>query len=185
MSNIPFVQVSASRHKGLLIAVLGGLAFVNVGAWLWTLVAFQDKPSLLGVAVIVYGLGWRHAMDADHIVAIDNATRKLVEDKKRPVSVGLFFALGHSAIILGGSALIAYSAGLVSVYERLNGIGEVVGTGASALFLFAIAAANIAILTKTYSNYRRLTMAGRPSRFALTIPKGSRRDCSGRFFDLS
>jgi high-affinity nickel-transport protein len=158
-----------SSRRARIIAILGGLVILNMGAWLWALLSFHDQSALLGLALIVYGLGLRHAIDADHIVAIDNVTRKLVEENQRPVSVGLFFAMGHSAIILIGSALIAFSAGLVGAIERLNGIGEMIGTAASALFLFAIAAANMAILVRTSGNYRRIRRGCSPVEASLAL----------------
>jgi high-affinity nickel-transport protein len=156
-------------RRARIVAILGGLIILNVGAWLWALLSFHDRPALLGMALIVYGLGLRHAIDADHIVAIDNVTRKLVEENQRPISVGLFFAMGHSAIILFGSALIACSAGLVGAFERLNGIGETVGTAASALFLFAIAVANMAILVRMSANYRRIRRGCSPLEASLAL----------------
>jgi nickel/cobalt transporter (NiCoT) family protein len=156
MTGLASAHAEARNRQIQLVTVLGGLVVINVAAWLWAWLSFHDRPALLGLALIVYGLGLRHAIDADHIVAIDNVTRKLVQENQRPISVGLFFAMGHSAIILFGSALIACSAGLVGAFERLNGIGETIGTAASALFLFAIAAANMAILVRTFGNYRRL-----------------------------
>ena len=65
----------------------------NIAAWLWALAAFHDHPILLGTALLAYGLGLRHAVDADHIAAIDNVTRKLMQQGKRPVAVGLMFSL--------------------------------------------------------------------------------------------
>ena len=84
------------------------LACFNVGAWIWAFLVFHDKPVLLGTAFLAYTFGLRHAVDADHIAAIDNVTRKLMQEGKRPVSVGFFFSLGHSTIVVVAS-LIVYS----------------------------------------------------------------------------
>ena len=80
---------------------------MNIAAWIWAYLAFRDQPILLGTAFLAYTFGLRHALDADHIAAIDNVTRKLVQDGDRPVSVGLHFALGHSTVVII-AALIAY-----------------------------------------------------------------------------
>ena len=71
-------------------------------AWLWALVAFRHYPLLLGTSLLAYSLGLRHAVDADHIAAIDNVTRKLMQEGKRPLFVGFFFSLGHSTIVVAG-----------------------------------------------------------------------------------
>jgi len=75
------------------------LAIANLAAWGWAFLAFRDYPVQLGTAFLAYTFGLRHAVDADHIAAIDNVTRKLMQEGKRPVSVGFFFSLGHSTIV--------------------------------------------------------------------------------------
>ena len=95
---------------------------------------------LLGTAVLAYSFGLRHAFDADHIAAIDNVTRKLMQEGKRPVAVGLFFSLGHSTIVVALSIAIAITAtALQDQFDAFKNVGGVVGTLVSALFLFAIA----------------------------------------------
>lgn len=81
-----------TRRKLVSTYVL--LAAINVLAWAWALVAFRDHPVLLGTALLAYGFGLRHAVDADHIAAIDNVTRKLMQDGQRPAMVGFFFPWG-------------------------------------------------------------------------------------------
>jgi len=147
---------SGSDLKARLIAIGVVLAGLNIGAWLWALLAFNGQPVLLGIAVMIYGLGLRHAVDADHIAAIDNVTRKLTQDNKRPVSVGFFFALGHSTVVIAVAAAVATAAATLSGFERLRSVGGALSTGISALFLFAIAATNIAIFVSVYRTYRRV-----------------------------
>ncbi|CAG9213968.1 High-affinity nickel transport protein [Paraburkholderia tropica] len=123
------------------------LAVFNIGAWIWAFIAFHAQPLLLGTGLLAYGFGLRHAVDADHIAAIDNVTRKLMQDGQRPVSVGFFFALGHSAVVLlVAIAVAATAAALESRFEAWKDIGGVISTSVSALFLFLIAAMNIVIL---------------------------------------
>lgn len=71
-----------------MIGLYGFLGCFNLGAWLWAFLAFHDKPVLIGTAFLAYTFGLRHAVDADHIAAIDNVTRKLMQEGKRPLSVG-------------------------------------------------------------------------------------------------
>src|SRR6266567_9603628 len=83
------------------------LFLINAGSWIWAVMVFDGHPALLGTAFLAYSLGLRHAVDADHIAAIDNVTRKLMQEGKRPVAVGFLFSLGHSTVVVLGSAAIA------------------------------------------------------------------------------
>ena len=117
---------------------------VNAGAWIWALIAFHHYPVLLGTALLAYTFGLRHAVDADHIAAIDNVTRKLMQQGKRPVAVGFFFSLGHSTIVFGLSVAIALtSVAIKNRFDSFEAIGGIIGTSVSAFFLLAIAIANI------------------------------------------
>lgn len=119
----------------------------------------------LGVAVTAWTLGARHAFDADHISAIDNSTRKLMADGKRPLGSGFFFALGHSTIVVAVGVGITVAAKAVfgamvdpnSTYETLGGM---LGTLTSAGFLYLIAALNLVVLVgigKVFRDMRRGT----------------------------
>jgi high-affinity nickel-transport protein len=136
-----------------LTKLFGSLVAANIAAWAWALVAFHDRPALLGIAFLAWSLGLRHAVDADHIAAIDNVTRKLVQAGRRPLSVGLFFALGHSAVVALAVALLAIAAPALDQWRELGGL---VGTLVSALFLFAIAIVNTAIFRSTWRTFRRV-----------------------------
>jgi nickel/cobalt transporter (NiCoT) family protein len=112
---------------------------------------------LLGTALLAYSFGLRHAVDADHIAAIDNVTRKLMQDGKRPVAVGFMFSLGHSTVVVLGAAAIAGAA--LTLQHRLDAfrsIGELIGTLVSAFFLFSIAAVNIIVLRSIYGAFVRV-----------------------------
>ena len=98
---------AADHLRRRIVAMYGILFAFNIGAWLWAGVAFHRYPVLLGTALLAYSFGLRHAVDADHIAAIDNVTRKLMQDGKRPVAVGFMFSLGHSTVVVLGSAAIA------------------------------------------------------------------------------
>src|SRR5690349_22300413 len=105
-----FVQVTKDGFRARLIVVFTVIGVGNLAAWAWALAAFADQPMLLGTAGLAFSLGLRHALDADHIAAIDNVTRKLMQDNKRPVAIGFFFALGHSAVLLLASLAVGFAA---------------------------------------------------------------------------
>ncbi|MGD0155773.1 MAG: HoxN/HupN/NixA family nickel/cobalt transporter [Terracidiphilus sp.] len=148
--------------RGKVAGIYGLLFVFNAGAWLWAILAFRHYPLLLGTALLAYSFGLRHAVDADHIAAIDNVTRKLMQEGKRPVAVGLMFSLGHSTIVILGSLLIAAAAlALQHRMDAARSIGGVVGTLVSSLFLFAIAIVNIVVLVSIYRAFTRVR-AGAP-----------------------
>ncbi|UAL12409.1 HoxN/HupN/NixA family nickel/cobalt transporter [Caulobacter segnis] len=152
--------ISRAAVRGRLIGVYGLLVAANVGAWLWALALLHDKPMLLGTALLAYSFGLRHAVDADHIAAIDNVTRKLMQDGQRPVGVGFFFALGHSAVVVVAAILIALAAGALSEIEAFKGVGGVVATCISAVFLFGIAAINLVILRGVWKAFTQARRTG-------------------------
>lgn len=140
-----------------VLGIYGVLLVFNVGAWLWAVAAFRHYPLLLGTAFLAYSFGLRHAVDADHIAAIDNVTRKLMQEGKRPVAVGFMFSLGHSTIVVIGSLLIASTA--LALQHRLDAfrsIGGVIGTLVSTLFLLGIAAINLIVLRSVYRIFARV-----------------------------
>jgi nickel/cobalt transporter (NiCoT) family protein len=129
------------------VVMMIALAAANALVWLGVWVAFDGRPALVGTAMLAYGLGLRHAVDADHIAAIDNATRKMMESGRRPVTLGMFFSLGHSAVVFALTfAVAATTATFASLIEPVRAFASVVGTGLSLLFLVAIAAANVMTL---------------------------------------
>jgi high-affinity nickel-transport protein len=143
--------------KAKVIAIYAILALFNLAAWCWAFVAFHQFPVLLGTAFLAYSFGLRHAVDADHIAAIDNVTRKLMHQGKKPVTVGLLFSLGHSTVVVVGSIAIAATA--LALQHRIDGfrqIGGVIGTLVSTLFLFAIAIVNVVVLQSVYRTFTRV-----------------------------
>jgi len=145
-----------------VIGIYGVLIAFNLLAWLWALAVFHDHPVLLGTALLAYSFGLRHAVDADHIAAIDNVTRKLMQDGKRPVAVGFFFSLGHSSVVVLASAVVAATAlAFKQEFDSLHQVGGVIGTLVSAFFLLAIALMNIVILSGVYRTFQRVKAGGR------------------------
>ncbi|EZP54313.1 MULTISPECIES: HoxN/HupN/NixA family nickel/cobalt transporter [Sphingomonas] len=145
------------RRIGLLYVLLIG---ANVGAWIWALLLFHAQPLMLGTALLAWGLGLRHAVDADHIAAIDNVTRKLMQDGQRPLTVGFWFAIGHSTIILLASVAIAFTASALAGFEALKATGGMVATIVSAVFLFTIAAMNLIILRSVWRTFQHVRAGG-------------------------
>src|ERR1700761_5406953 len=142
-------EAANSRAKMFFIYTV--LVAANVLSWLWALVAFRQYPVLLGTAMLAYTFGLRHAVDADHIAAIDNVTRKLMQEERRPISVGFFFSLGHSTVVIIASVFVALAVGaLQSKFDHFKEIGRVIGTGVSAFFLIAIASVNAVIWVKVW-----------------------------------
>ena len=157
----PFDDLAfASRTK--IGATFALLAAANFAAWAWAWVAFHDRPALLGTAFLAYTFGLRHAFDADHIAAIDNVVRKLMQDGKRPFSVGFFFSLGHSTIVVLASLAIAVTASaLEGRLDRVHDLGGIVGTAISASFLLVIGLANLVILRAIWATFQRARRGAR------------------------
>lgn len=143
-----------TRHR--LIFMFGGLVAFNAIAWAWAFAEFSGQPVLMGTAFLAYVFGLRHAFDADHIAAIDNVVRKLMQAGKTPLGVGLFFSLGHSSIVVVASAIIAASAAaLQTQLEAFHEVGGVIGTVVSAVFLLAIGLANLIVLRGIWAAFQR------------------------------
>src|ERR1700678_440371 len=148
---------ASDNLRGRIVAMYGILFVFNIGAWLWASLAFRHYPVLLGTALLAYSFGLRHAVDADHIAAIDNVTRKLMQDGKRPVAIGFMFSLGHSTVVIIGSAAIAGAAmALEHRLDAVRNIASVIGTLVSVFFLFAIAIVNVIVLRSIYRAFVRV-----------------------------
>jgi nickel/cobalt transporter (NiCoT) family protein len=147
----------AEGLRGRIAGIYAVLFVFNAVAWLWAVLAFRHFPVLLGTALLAYSFGLRHAVDADHIAAIDNVTRKLMQEGKRPVAVGFLFSLGHSTVVLLGAAGIA-GATLVLQHrmDALRIVGGLIGTLVSAFFLFGIAIVNLIVLRSVWSVFTRV-----------------------------
>ncbi len=131
----------------------------NIAAWLSLFYVGGLYAKLLGLGILAYTLGMRHAFDADHIAAIDNTTRKLVQEKKKPVGVGLFFSLGHSTVVVLLSLGLVIASTLVAhSIPSLENMGAIVGTTVSALFLYVIGILNVLIFIDIYRLYRKLSV---------------------------
>lgn len=144
------------RARAKVVVIYIFLVIFNICTWAWAWFAFSDRPALLGTAVLAYMFGLRHAFDADHIAAIDNVVRKLVQERKAPFSVGFFFSLGHSSIVvLASVAIAATAAAMQSRFDGFHDIGGVIGTTVSALFLLVIGMANLFVLRGVWAAFER------------------------------
>ena len=133
------------------------LVLANSAAWAWAWIGFAGHPALLGTALLAWVFGLRHAVDADHIAAIDTSVRKLMQEGGRPVAVGTWFALGHATVVILASAAIALlAAAMEGPLADMKGNLGLYGTLLSGLFLLVMAGMNLAILRATWRNFRRL-----------------------------
>ena len=151
---------------------VGGMAAVIVAlhALGWGMLAaasghhYRVSPTAVfgvGTGVLAYTLGMRHAFDADHIAAIDNTTRKLVDDGRRPLSVGFFFSLGHSSVVFALAVLLnfgirALDSQVANGSSGLHRVTDLVGTTVSGTFLYLIALLNLVVLVGIVKVYRQM-----------------------------
>lgn len=168
-------MTSTAALRPRLVTLYAVLIGANLAAWLWAFVAFRHYPLLLGTALLAYGFGLRHAVDADHIAAIDAVTRKLMQAGKRPLGVGLAFSLGHSTIVVAATVGIALTA--LKFHDRFDAfkaIGGTIGTIVSAVFLLVLAGVNLVILRDVWRRYRHAQRSGEPlaDDEAATAPAG-------------
>jgi nickel/cobalt transporter (NiCoT) family protein len=142
---------AADRTGAKVTGIYAILVAANIAVWAWALAEFRGNPLLLGMAFLAYSFGLRHAFDADHIAAIDNLTRKMMQDGRYPIAAGFFFSLGHSTIVVGLALVIALTTtALQGYFDAFKDIGGIIGTAISALFLFAIAFANLLVLIQVF-----------------------------------
>jgi high-affinity nickel-transport protein len=130
-----------------LCALAGGVALLHAAGWGLYVWYSRHTPALAGLGTLAYTFGLRHAVDADHIAAIDNTTRKLLHDGRRPLGVGLFFSLGHSTIVFALTLGLAVSAGAVDgAIPSLQHTGGMIGASVSGAFLLFIGILNLFVL---------------------------------------
>ncbi len=155
------MQIIRGSIRRRIVVIYSFLIAFSLAVWAWALVTLHGQPVLLGTAMVAYGLGLRHAVDADHIAAIDNVTRKLMQEGKRPVTVGLFFALGHSSVVLVASAAVAMTASMLGSRSlELREVGATIGTLVSFGFLWLIAVVNLLTLRGIWAAFRRVRATG-------------------------
>ena len=148
-------------ERNRLAAFFGSVGVLHIAGWGLLLAYGANHPAFLALGGLAYTFGLRHAFDADHITAIDNTTRKLLQSGQKPLGVGFFFSLGHSTVVF----LIAVALGLavkwvvqgvVSDSGELKSIGGAAGTLVSGTFLVLIGVLNLVILLDIIRVYRRM-----------------------------
>lgn len=151
-------QTSSNSIKRRIIVLMVILISINIAVWLGGIFYSHLHPMLLGLIAIAYGLGLRHAVDADHIAAIDNTTRKLMTEGKKPVAVGLFFSLGHSTIVFVLTVFVALSSlAIKNALPLLQSTGTIIGTTVSSFFLILIGIINLMAFVNILRIFRAIS----------------------------
>src|SRR5436189_2910760 len=130
-----------------LAAFGGAVGLLHVLGWALFLFYSPGNPALAGLGVLAYTFGLRHAFDVDHIAAIDNTTRKLLQDEQRPLGTGFFFSLGHSTVVfvlVAGLALAAKTVG--AGVPAVHSYGGAIGASVAGTFLWLIGILNLIVL---------------------------------------
>jgi high-affinity nickel-transport protein len=148
-----------------LAGFFGGVGLLHIAGWGLLLAAAAGQPTILALGGLAYTFGLRHAFDADHIAAIDNTTRKLLQDGKKPVGVGFFFSLGHSTVVFLVAAALGLAVkwivdGVVSNGGQLRSIGGELSVVVSGGFLVLIGVLNLLVLIDIIRVYRRMKAGG-------------------------
>ncbi len=147
----------SSGEKVKLGLIYGGIAVTTVLAFIASVIIGQISVPLAGLGIVSYIFGLRHGVDADHIAAIDNTTRKLIQEGKRPFTVGTWFSLGHSTIVMGLIlGLVIATRAITANIPALQSGGAIVGTLVSGVFLFLIGLLNTIIVLEIYRAFRQL-----------------------------
>lgn len=179
---VQILNEGSGSVKRRVVGIYALLIIANLFFWALALISFRNYPLLIGTSVLAYSFGLRHAVDADHIAAIDNVTRKLMQENKRPVAVGFFFSLGHSTIVVAMSIVIALTATAIQRdFPGLKEIGGLIGTSVSALFLLLIGFINLIILWDVFKTFQRVKQGGEYDEQSLDAFL-NQRGLLGRFF---
>lgn len=139
-----------------LAGFYGFIGVLHLVGWGLYLAYSASHPALIGLGFVAYLFGLRHAFDADHIAAVDDTVRLLMQTGQRPLGIGFFFSLGHSTIVLGLAVAIAFAASAVTArLPALQAVGSLVGAGVSGVFLWLIGLLNLLVLLDILKIWRR------------------------------
>jgi nickel/cobalt transporter (NiCoT) family protein len=141
-------RLSWSADEWMRLAGLYGfIGLLHAVGWGLYLHYATDYPALVGLGFVAYMLGLRHAFDADHIAAIDDTVRYLLQKGKKPLGIGFFFSLGHSTVVLCLAVAIVFAASaMAQELPALKNIGGILGAGVSGIFLWIIGVLNLLVL---------------------------------------
>src|SRR6266550_4305922 len=144
-------------EKFSVILIYSAIGIATLVGFAASLVVGALSPRLAALGILAYTFGLRHGVDADHIVAIDNTTRKLLQDGERPLTVGTWFSLGHSTIVVGVIvALVLATQSVVNQIPVLHSSGAIIGTTVSGVFLFLIGLINAVIVLGIYRTFKTM-----------------------------
>src|SRR6266516_818454 len=185
-------MTSTSSVSWRLTGLFGSVALLHVVGWGMMLLLVAPRfPVMLGLGGLAYAFGLRHAFDADHISAIDNTTRKLLQEGKKPLGVGFFFSLGHWTVVSLSALPLAFATqfvvrNVISVNGELKSVGGLIGTGVSGVFLLLIGIVNLIILLDILKLFRRMRAGAydRPSLEQELVAGGLLTRLFGRLFRL-
>ncbi|KAK0711973.1 high-affinity nickel-transport protein-domain-containing protein [Lasiosphaeris hirsuta] len=164
---LPGVPAPLAAIPTPALRLIGLLIIINMAIWAGAGVLLRYFPKLISPAVLSYTLGLRHALDADHISAIDLMTRRLIASGQRPVAVGTFFSLGHSTIVIVTCVVVAATSGaLRDRFDNFQRVGGIIGTSVSAAFLLLLCAGNGWVLWKLVQRLKELLAEQRAARQA-------------------
>lgn len=137
------------------LSILSVLIGINIMLFVFLAIISTKYHVLLTPSILAFTFGLRHAVDADHIAAIDNVTRKLLRDGQKPLTVGLWFSLGHSTVVvIICSIIIAGNKFIRDNYGYAGQIGKYVGTAVSASVLFIIGFVNLFLTRKLWLEWQ-------------------------------
>src|SRR5690242_6701017 len=144
-------------EKFSVLLVYSGIGIATIIGFAASIVVGTLFARLAALGILAYTLGLRHGVDADHIVAIDNTTRKLLQDGERPLTVGTWFSLGHSTVVVGlVVALVVATESVANQIPLLQSSGAIIGTTVSGIFLFLIGLVNAIIVIGIYRNFKTM-----------------------------
>ena len=140
-----------------MLLVYSAIAIATLIGFVASIVVGASFARLAALGILAYTLGLRHGVDADHIVAIDNTTRKLLQDGERPLTVGTWFSLGHSTVVVGlVVALVVATKSVANQIPGLQSSGAIIGTTVSGIFLFLIGLVNAIIVMGIYQTFKTM-----------------------------
>jgi len=147
----------SADEKFKIIIVYSLLGLATVFAFVASIVVGKLSGLLAGLGIIAYVFGLRHGVDADHIAAIDNTTRKLMQDDQRPFTVGMWFSLGHSTIVISLIVMLIFATrAIIGHIPALETGGAMIGTSVSGIFLWIMGMVNLVIVVNIYRIFKEL-----------------------------
>ncbi len=147
----------SSGEKARVLLIYSTLGITTLAGFIGLAIIGRVAVQLAALGILAYTFGLRHGVDADHIVAIDNTTRKLLQEGERPLTVGTWFSLGHSTVVVALIvALVLATKTVLSQIPLLQSSGAIIGTTVSGIFLFLIGLINVIIVLGIYRTFQAM-----------------------------